>query len=94
MYFLYLKSNGEIGVPIHKGEPNQRTLNKEIDCEIGSGIKWENVDLFYAPDEEFPDDFARTAPLAWGEFERGKYYVDGNEIKENLDWEEPIEEGR
>ena len=85
MYFLYLKSNGEIIVPIHSGQPSQRALNKEVDCEIGSGIKWENVDLFYSPDEEFPDDFARTAPL-------GKYYVEGNEIKENLDWVEPEEE--
>lgn len=85
MFFLYLKSNGEIIVPIHKGEPSIRALNKEVDCEIGSGIKWGNVDLFYSPDEEFPDDFARTAPL-------GKYYIDSNEIKENLDWIEPEEE--
>lgn len=84
MFFLYLKSNGEISEPIHKGEPSYRALNKEIDCEIGSGIKWENVDLFYAPDEEFPDDFHKWAI-------EGKYYVDGNEIKENLDWIEPEE---
>lgn len=85
MYFLYLKSNGEIIVPIRQSEPDINTLNKEVNCNIGSGVKWENVDLFYSPDEEFPDDFVRTAPL-------GKYYVDGNEIKENLDWEEPEEE--
>ena len=94
MYFLYFKSNGAISVPIRKREPGIRTLNKEVNCEIGSGINWENVDLFCAPDEEFPEDFARTAPLAWGEFDRGKYYVDGDEIKENLDWEEPPEEER
>ena len=85
MYFLYLKSNGEIIVPIRQGQPDHKTINKEVNCEIGSGIKWENVDLFYSPDEEFPDDFARTASL-------GKYYIDGNEVKENLDWEEPKEE--
>lgn len=85
MYFLYLKLNGEISVPIRQGEPDAKILNKEIDCGIGSGIKWENVDLFYSPDEDFPDDFARTAPL-------GKYYVESNEVKENLDWEEPEEE--
>lgn len=82
MFFLYLKSNGKIIVPIRQGEPDRKTIDKEKECGIGSGIKWENVDLFYSPDEKFPDDFARTAPL-------GKYYVDGNEIKENLDWEEP-----
>ncbi len=85
MYFLFLKESGRIGPPIRRGEPDGKTLNKEANCGIGSGVKWENVDLFYAPDEEFPDDFARTAPL-------GKYYVDGNEIKENLDWTEPEEE--
>lgn len=84
MYFLYLKSNGEIIVPLRKGEPDRKTINKEVDCRIGSGIKWEKVDLFYAPDDEFPEDFSRTAPF-------GKYCVDGNEIKENLDWEEPEE---
>lgn len=84
MFFLYLKLNGEISEPIHRGEPSQRTLDKNINCEIGSSIKWENVDLFYSPDEEFPDDFVRTAPL-------GKYYVDSNEIKENLDWIESEE---
>lgn len=84
MYFLYLKSNGEIIVPIRQSEPGRQTLNKERECGIGSGVKWENVDLFYSPDDEFPADFARTAPL-------GKYCVDGNEIKENIDWEEPEE---
>jgi len=67
------------------GRPDQRTLDKEPDCGIGGGVKWENVDLFYAPDEEFPDDFQKWAP-------EGKYYVDDDEIKENLDWEEPEEE--
>lgn len=85
MYFLYLKSNGEISPPIRYGEPDQRTLNKEPDCGIGSGIKWHNVDLFYAPDEEFPEDFQKWATT-------GKYYVDGNETKENLDWVEPNED--
>jgi len=84
MYFLYLKSNGEIVVPIHSGQPSQWALEKKPVCELGSGVKWENVDLFYAPDEEFPEDFARTAPL-------GKYYIENNEVKENLDWEEPEE---
>lgn len=93
MYFLYLKSNGAISPPIHKGEPDARTLNKESDCELGFGIKWDNVDLFYAPDDEFPDDFIKTAPQAWGEFERGKYYVENDEIKENTEWyPEPEEE--
>jgi len=85
MYFLYLKSNGEISVPIRQGEPDNRTVNKEVNCGIGSGVKWQNVDLFYAPDEEFPDDFQKWAAT-------GKYYVDGDEIKENLDWREPEEE--
>ena len=85
MYFLYFKSNGKIGEPIHRGKPSQQALSKKVDCEIGSGIKWENVELFYSSDEEFPNDFARTAPL-------GKYYIDGNEVKENLDWIEPEEE--
>lgn len=87
MFFLYFKTNGEIILPIHRRDPCSRTLNKESNCELGSGIKWENVDLFYAPDEEFddPDDFVRTAPF-------GKYYVEDNEIKENFDWEEPEEE--
>jgi len=85
MYFLYLKSNGEISVPIRQGEPDSRTINKEADCGIGGGVKWENVDLFYSPDEEFPDDFQKWAAT-------GKYYINGNEIKENLDWKEPEEE--
>jgi len=85
MYFLYLKSNGEISPPIQCGEPSQKALDKKPDCEIGSGIKWQNVDLFYAPDEDFPDGFQKWAGT-------GKYYVDGNEVKENLDWVEPEEE--
>lgn len=84
MFFLYLKSNGEIIVPIQTGEPDIKTLNKEIKCGIGSGIKWENVDLFYALDNEFPDDFQKSAAT-------GKYYVENDEIKENLDWEESEE---
>ncbi|HEC63809.1 MAG TPA: hypothetical protein ENI23_00780 [bacterium] len=84
MYFLYLKSNGEISLPVRTGKPDQQTLNKERECGIGSGIKWENVDLFYSPDEEFPEDFVRTAPL-------GKYFITGDEITENTDWEEPEE---
>lgn len=85
MFFLYLKSSGKISPPIRHGEPSQRALNKEANCEIGSGIKWQNLDLFYAPDEQFPEDFQKWAAT-------GKYYVDGNEIKENLDWVEPEEE--
>ncbi len=81
MYFLYLKSNGEIIVPVRLGHPDKRTIAKEPDCGIGSGIKWHNVELFYS-DEEFPDDFVRTAPL-------GKYYIEDNEVKENADWIEP-----
>lgn len=84
MYFLYRKDNGEISLPVKFGQPDQRTLNKERKCGIGSGVKWENVDLFYASDEEFPDDFQRWAT-------EGKYYVDGDEVKENLDWKEPKE---
>lgn len=84
MYFLYRKDNGEISLPIRYGAPDQRTLSKEFDCGIGSGVKWQNVDLFYAPDDEFPEDFQRWATT-------GKYYVDDNEIKENLDWIEPEE---
>lgn len=87
MFFLYLKSNGKISVPVRKGDPDIRTLNKEMNCGIGSGVKWDNVDLFYVPDEEFddPDDFQKYAAT-------GKYYVKNNEIKENLDWTESEEE--
>jgi len=85
MYFLYLKSNGEISPPVKFGKPDQRSLSKEADCGIGGGVKWENVDLFYAPDDEFPDDFQKWAAI-------GKYYVNADEIKENLDWQEPEEE--
>lgn len=86
MYFLFRKTDGQISVPIRKGEPDLRTLNKEPDCGIGSGVKWENVDLFYAPDEEFddPKDFQKWAP-------EGKYYIDNGEIKETAGWEEPEE---
>jgi len=94
MYFLYLKSTGNICEPIHSEQPSQQAINKEKDCELGSGIKWENVDLFFAPDNEFPEDFARTAPL-------GKYYIDIDNVdihkcsvKENLEWQEPEEEER
>jgi len=85
MYFLYLKLNGQISIPIKYGEPGKKTLNKESDCDLGSGIKWANVDLFYSPTDEFPEDFQKWAAT-------GKYYVDGNEIVENLDWVEPEEE--
>ena len=85
MYFLYLKSTGAISPPIRSGKPDERTLNKEIDCGIGGGVKWENVDLFYAPDEEFSGDFQEWA----GE---GKYYISGDEVKENVDWVQPKEE--
>jgi len=85
MYFLYLKSTGAISPPIRSGQPSEKALAKEKDCEIGGGIKWENVDLFYAPDEEFPDDFKEWA-------DKRKYYVDGDEVKENLKWVQPKEE--
>jgi len=87
MYFLYHKQTGEISPPIRKGEPSQKAVAKESDCEIGSGIKWENVELFYAPDSEFPDDFGDTA-------DKGKYYVDlqAEEIRENKDWQPEEEE--
>jgi len=87
MYFLYNKKTGEISVPIRTGQPSEQAINKEQNCEIGSGIKWENVDLFYAPDEEFPEDFIENAPL-------GKYYVnlETEEIEENKDWQPPEEE--
>jgi len=84
MYFLYLKSTGAISVPIRSGKPDERTLNKEADCGIGSGVKWENVDLFYAPDEEFADDFKEWAA-------EGKYYISNDEVKENLKWVKPEE---
>ncbi|GAF81467.1 unnamed protein product, partial [marine sediment metagenome] len=34
MYFLYLKSNGEIIVPIRLGQPDAKTINKEVNCGI------------------------------------------------------------
>ena len=85
MYFLYLKTTGAISPPIRTGEPDDRTLDKEPDCGIGGGVKWENVDLFYSPDEEFPADFKDTASL-------GKYFVDGDEVKETPGWTPPPEE--
>jgi len=85
MYFLYLKETGKITMPIRQGKPDERTLNKKPNCGIGSGVKWENVDLFYAPGDEFPEDFQEWAA-------EGKYYVDGDEIKENMDWVQPEEE--
>lgn len=85
MYFLYLKSNGEISPPIKKGEPEVVAINKESNCSLGSGIKWNNVDLFYAPGNEFPEDFYETASL-------GKYYIKDNEIEESLSWKLPLEE--
>ena len=85
MYFIYLKSSGAISPPIRRGKPDDRTLNKEADCGIGGGVRWDNNDLFYAPDDEFPDDFQKWAST-------GKYYVINNEIKENLGWIEPMEE--
>lgn len=88
MHFIYLKSSGAISPPVKLGKPDDRTLNKEADCGIGFGVKWGTNDSFYAPDDEFPDDFQKWAAT-------GKYYVDVNvspcEIKENLDWVEPEE---
>jgi hypothetical protein len=80
MYFLYLKSNGVISPPVKIGEPEAATVNKELKCSLGSGIRWDNIDLFYAPDDEFPEDFIETASL-------GKYYIENNEVKEDLNWE-------
>lgn len=87
MYFLYHKKTGEISVPTRIGQPSEKAINKERDCEIGSGIKWENVDLFYAPDSEFPEDFTENAPL-------GKYYInlETEEVEENKEWQPPEEE--
>ena len=85
MYFIYLKTSGAISNPVCKGEPDSRSLDKEPECGVGSGVKWDDNDLFYAPDDEFPDDFQEWAAT-------GKYYVDNDEIKENLDWVEPEEE--
>ena len=85
MYFIYLKSNGAISPPVRKGKPDDRSLNKEENCGIGGGVKWDANDLFYAPDDEFPNDFQKWAST-------GKYYVENDEIKENLDWIEPEEE--
>jgi len=82
MYFLYFKTDGRIIVPVCKGEPDDKTVKKEAICGIGSGVKWENVDLFYASDEEFADDFVRAAPL-------GKYYIKNDEVKKHVGWKEP-----
>jgi len=84
MYFLYLKTTGEISVPMRLGKPDERTINKEPDCGIGGGVKWHNVDLFYADDGDFPDDFQENAPL-------GKYYVKNDEIKKTVGWKKPKE---
>lgn len=84
MYFLYVKSDGSIW-NIRRGKPETAVLNKEENCSLGRGVKWDNVDLFYAPDEDFPKDFFRTAPL-------GKYYVKNEEVEESKDWEEPDED--
>lgn len=84
MFFLYMKTNGEIIIPVRAGEPDDKTTNKEANCGIGSGVKWDNVELFYAPDEEFAEDFVRTAPL-------GKYYIKNNEVKKRIGWKEPEE---
>ena len=81
MYFIYLKSSGAISPPVQFGKPDDRSLNKETDCGIGSGVKWNANDLFYAPDEEFPEHFARTAPL-------GKYSINNDTIEENTEWVE------
>ena len=79
MYFLYLKSSGAVSPPVKKGEPEEAAINKDLKCSLGSGIKWNNVDLFYTPDDEFPEDFKETVLL-------GKYYIKNDEVKENLDW--------
>jgi len=98
MYFLYNKLTGAISEPIRSGEPSEKVLNKEADCELGSGIRWneaDGVDLFYAPDEDilstYPD-FLEVAINAWGRFLTGKYFVyksspeDSGEIKLNPEW--------
>lgn len=89
MYFIYLKSSGAISPPVRFGKPDDRSLNKEANCGIGSGVKWGTNDLFYAEDSEFPDDFQEWAA-------DGKYYIDvevtPHEVKENEAWEEPLEE--
>ena len=80
MYFLYLKSTGTISPPVRMGEPDEKTLNRETNCGIGGGVKWDTNDLFYAPDDEFPDDFSETAA-------EGKYTVKDGEIVEVEGWE-------
>ena len=85
MFFLYLKTTGAVSPPVIKGEPDAATLAKESVTRLGSGIKWQNVDTFYALDEEFPEDFRKYAP-------QDKYYVEDGEIKEIPGWELPEEE--
>lgn len=88
MYFLFFKVThiqaGQIMQPV-KGEPDIASVSKESNCSLGRGVHWENVDLFYAPDEEFPEDFQKWAAT-------GKYYVENDKAEENLDWVEPEEE--
>ena len=67
------------------GKPDDCTLSKKANCGIGSGVKWDTNDLFYAEDDEFPEDFVKNAPL-------GKYFIENNDVIENLDWIKPIEE--
>lgn len=84
MYFLYLKADGTISPPVKSGEPESATIDKELNCSLGSGIKWDNVDVFYADDSEFTNDFIETAS-------QGQYYIENNTVKENLDWTPPEE---
>ena len=84
MYFIYLKSTGAISPPVRTGEPDQATLDSKADCGIGGGVKWDTNELFYAPDDEFPEDFRATAA-------EGKYIVKAGEIIEVKGWE-PQEE--
>lgn len=67
------------------GKPDDRSLNKEADCGIGGGVKWDANDLFYEEDSKFPEDFIRTAPL-------GKYFIENNDVIEDLTWREDEEE--
>jgi len=80
MYFIYLKSSGAISPPIRSGEPDEKTLSRTPNCGIGGGVKWDMNDLFYATDEEFPEDFNDTAC-------EGKYKVKDGEIVEVDGWE-------
>ena len=85
MYFIYLKSTGAISPPTRTGEPDEKTLNREPNCGIGGGVKWDTNDLFYAPDEEFPRDFQDAAC-------EGKYKVKDGEIVEVDGWEPRVPE--